>query len=79
VHGPTGVVEVGRDPDTGDVHALRGPGFASTQFHPESFLTENGPAVLQAALAHALMPLASSIFPRETGEKAKEREKLLKY
>jgi phenazine biosynthesis protein phzE len=54
VHGPTGVVEVGRDPDTGDVHALRGPGFASTQFHPESFLTENGPAVLQAALAHAL-------------------------
>ncbi|MFF7857365.1 chorismate-binding protein [Streptomyces sp. NPDC007904] len=37
-----GVVEVSHDPETGDVHALRGPHFASMQFHPESVLTQDG-------------------------------------
>jgi 2-amino-4-deoxychorismate synthase len=31
----------------GEVHALRGPGFASTQFHPESVLTEHGIDILR--------------------------------
>ncbi|MFV0130300.1 anthranilate synthase family protein [Streptomyces sp. HMX112] len=35
-------VEVGRDARTGEVHALRGPGFAGVQFHPESVLTLRG-------------------------------------
>lgn len=39
-------VEVSRS-DTGEVHALRGPGFAGVQFHPESVLTLNGTAVLR--------------------------------
>ncbi|MER8225558.1 anthranilate synthase family protein [Streptomyces sp. NPDC094143] len=37
-----GVVEVSRDADTGEAHALRGPHFASMQFHPESVLTQDG-------------------------------------
>ncbi|MFK0189665.1 anthranilate synthase family protein [Kitasatospora sp. NPDC090308] len=35
-------VELSRDARTGDVHALRGPGFAGLQFHPESVLTREG-------------------------------------
>ncbi|WP_197540769.1 MULTISPECIES: anthranilate synthase family protein [Kitasatospora] len=46
-----GRVEVSRDPETGEVHALRGPHFASTQFHPESVLTQNGPGIVAALLA----------------------------
>ncbi|MFI8303274.1 anthranilate synthase family protein [Streptomyces sp. NPDC085927] len=30
----------------GEVHALRGPGFAALQFHPESVLTLNGAAIV---------------------------------
>jgi 2-amino-4-deoxychorismate synthase len=37
-----GVVEIVRDPDSLEVHALRGTHFASMQFHPESVLTQNG-------------------------------------
>lgn len=37
-----GVVEVSRDAETGQVHALRGPHFASMQFHAESVLTQDG-------------------------------------
>ncbi len=44
-------VELSRDPATGDVHALRGPGFAGFQFHPESVLTLDGPALVAEALA----------------------------
>ncbi|WP_324783761.1 anthranilate synthase family protein [Streptomyces sp. H51] len=38
-------VEVSRSAG-GEVHALRGPGFAGVQFHPESVLTLNGGAVV---------------------------------
>ncbi|WP_406727991.1 anthranilate synthase family protein [Streptomyces sp. GD-15H] len=38
-------VEVSRAAN-GEVHALRGPGFASLQFHPESVLTLNGAALV---------------------------------
>ncbi|KJK52167.1 anthranilate synthase, partial [Lentzea aerocolonigenes] len=51
---PTLPVEISRDPDTGEVHALRGNGFASVQFHPESVLTADGPAILGGLLASVL-------------------------
>ncbi|MGW5209940.1 anthranilate synthase family protein [Streptomyces sp. NPDC004051] len=38
-------IEVSRAAN-GEVHALRGPGFASLQFHPESVLTLNGAALV---------------------------------
>ncbi|MFB6560493.1 anthranilate synthase family protein [Streptomyces sp. NPDC056400] len=41
-----GRVEVSRDQGTGQVHALRGPGFASMQFHAESVLTVDGPRIV---------------------------------
>jgi phenazine biosynthesis protein phzE len=50
------LVEVARDPVTGEVHALRGPGFASVQFHPESVMTLRGAAILDRLVAGALRP-----------------------
>ena len=46
-------VEVARDAVTGDVHALRGPGFATLQFHPESVLTREGVDIVAGALRAA--------------------------
>jgi 2-amino-4-deoxychorismate synthase len=43
--GAAGVVEIARDPDSHEVHAMRGAHFASMQFHPESVLTQNGVAI----------------------------------
>ncbi|QPP09308.1 phenazine-specific anthranilate synthase component I [Streptomyces bathyalis] len=43
-------VEIGRDPATGEVHALRGASFASVQFHPESVLTLDGPGIVTGLL-----------------------------
>ncbi|MFE5141024.1 anthranilate synthase family protein [Streptomyces fagopyri] len=43
-------VEVARS-GAGEVHALRGPGFAGVQFHPESVLTLNGTAVVRELIA----------------------------
>lgn len=45
-----GRVEVSRDPDTDEVYALRGNRFASMQFHAESVLSQDGPAVLSAVI-----------------------------
>ncbi|MEV5939653.1 anthranilate synthase family protein [Streptomyces sp. NPDC051994] len=44
-------VEVARDASTGEVHALRGPGYAGIQFHPESVLTLRGPELVRDLLA----------------------------
>jgi 2-amino-4-deoxychorismate synthase len=44
-------ISVSRDQATGEVHALRGAGFASVQFHPESVLTREGPAILADLLS----------------------------
>ncbi|MDQ0955815.1 phenazine biosynthesis protein phzE [Streptomyces phaeochromogenes] len=51
-----GRVRVSRDPATGEVHALRGPGFASMQFHPESVLTQDGPGIVATHLAGLAVP-----------------------
>ncbi len=42
------------DPRTGDIHHLAGPHFRGIQFHAESILTENGPALVRR-LARALL------------------------
>ncbi|MET7858947.1 anthranilate synthase family protein [Streptomyces sp. NPDC005318] len=39
-------IEVSRDAATGELHALRGDGFASVQFHPESVLTLHGASIV---------------------------------
>ncbi|GGW31912.1 anthranilate synthase family protein [Streptomyces xantholiticus] len=44
-------IELSRDEATGDVHALRGSGFAGVQFHPESVLTTGGAALTASLLA----------------------------
>ncbi|MDT9685431.1 anthranilate synthase family protein [Streptomyces sp. TRM76323] len=51
-----GRVRVSRDPATGEVDALRGPRFASFQFHAESVLTVDGPRLLADALRGVLGP-----------------------
>ncbi|MER7763396.1 anthranilate synthase family protein [Streptomyces sp. NPDC097619] len=49
-----GTVAVSRDPATGEVHALRGPHFASMQFHAESVLTEDGVRLVGRLLTDVL-------------------------
>ncbi|MFH8984941.1 anthranilate synthase family protein [Streptomyces varsoviensis] len=49
-----GVVEISRDPATGEVHALRGPRFASMQFHAESVLTVDGVRITADRIGEAL-------------------------
>lgn len=44
-------IEVSRDGATGELYALRGDGFASVQFHPESVLTLRGSAIVTELLA----------------------------
>ncbi|MFC5663058.1 anthranilate synthase family protein [Kitasatospora misakiensis] len=51
-----GPVLLSRDPESGEVHAMRGPGFASFQFHPESVLTREGPRIVATALTGLLGP-----------------------
>ncbi|MEV6328256.1 anthranilate synthase family protein [Streptomyces sp. NPDC051909] len=48
-------IEVSRDTASDEVHALRGPGFAGVQFHPESVLTMDGAAVTASLLAGVLV------------------------
>jgi phenazine biosynthesis protein phzE len=47
-------VEVAADPKTAEIHALRGGGFFSVQFHPESILTPRGYELLRDALVRLL-------------------------
>ncbi|MDY7089513.1 MAG: anthranilate synthase family protein [Actinomycetota bacterium] len=54
-----GVVEIARDPGDSTVHALRGPGFAGVQFHPESVLSRDGLAVLAELLPQVLSGVIS--------------------
>ncbi|MEU0161946.1 anthranilate synthase family protein [Streptomyces sp. NPDC006261] len=49
-------IEVSRDGASGELHALRGPGFASVQFHPESVLTVRGAAIVTELLAGLPVP-----------------------
>lgn len=48
-------IEVSRDTATGEVHALRGPGFTSVQFHPESVLSLRGAAIVRELLSGVLV------------------------
>ncbi|MEV6752864.1 anthranilate synthase family protein [Streptomyces sp. NPDC051214] len=47
-------IDISRNPRTGEVHALRGAGFQSVQFHLESILTQHGPQILGDLLASLL-------------------------
>ncbi|WP_051425895.1 anthranilate synthase family protein [Jiangella gansuensis] len=47
-------LEIAADPGTGEVHALRGEGFASVQFHLESILSTDGVDLLAGLVAHVL-------------------------
>jgi 2-amino-4-deoxychorismate synthase len=49
-----GLVEVSHDVDTGEVFALRGPHFASMQFHAESVLTRGGPRIFAHRIREVL-------------------------
>ncbi|MFI9584677.1 anthranilate synthase family protein [Streptomyces sp. NPDC052236] len=49
-----GPVDVSRDPRTCEVHALRGPHFASMQFHAESVLTLDGPRIVAETIRKVL-------------------------
>lgn len=49
-----GSVEVSRNAATGEVYALRGPRFASMQFHAESVLTVDGPRLIADAIRGVL-------------------------
>lgn len=51
---PDGVV-VDADPDTGDIHALRGPHYRGVQFHAESILTEHGFAIVHDLVSDVLL------------------------
>ncbi|MFJ8750708.1 anthranilate synthase family protein [Streptomyces sp. NPDC102441] len=49
-------IEASRDTASGELHALRGRGFASVQFHPESVLTLRGAAIVSGLLAALPVP-----------------------
>ncbi|MFC5740522.1 anthranilate synthase family protein [Dyella tabacisoli] len=49
------LVEVSRDAESNEVHALRGPGFASIQFHAESLLTRSGVDIIASSVKRVLV------------------------
>ncbi|MCP3802001.1 anthranilate synthase family protein [Allokutzneria sp. A3M-2-11 16] len=57
-HPAVGTVLVSRDGHTDQVHALKGPHFASIQFHAESVLTQNGPAIMSGLLGELVSKLS---------------------
>jgi phenazine biosynthesis protein phzE len=54
-----GETEVAADAATGDVYALRGPGYASVQGHLESILSRDGMVTLERLVSHALSPVGA--------------------
>ncbi|MFJ9743553.1 phenazine-specific anthranilate synthase component I, partial [Streptomyces sp. NPDC101166] len=49
-------VAVARDQHTGEVHGLRGDGFASLQFHPASVMSRNGSRIVARLVTELLTP-----------------------
>ena len=56
-------VELSRS-TSGEVHALRGPGFAGVQFHPESVLTLNGAVVVRELVGQLRGTSARSVLSK---------------
>ncbi|MDJ1113060.1 chorismate-binding protein [Microbacterium dauci] len=52
-----GETELAVDAATGDVYAMRGPGYASVQGHLESILSRDGLVTLERLVTHALAPV----------------------
>ncbi|WP_406140600.1 anthranilate synthase family protein [Streptomyces sp. NBC_01089] len=48
-------IELSREPAGGEVHALRGDGYAGVQFHPESVLSKDGARMVAGLLAGVLV------------------------
>ncbi|PZU47893.1 MAG: chorismate-binding protein [Microbacterium sp.] len=51
-----GDTEIAADQASGDVYAMRGPGYASVQGHLESILSRDGLETLERLVTHALAP-----------------------
>ncbi|MGW2396980.1 anthranilate synthase family protein [Kitasatospora sp. NPDC001664] len=66
-----GPVAVCRDPGTGQVHGLRGPAFASLQFHAESVLSRDGLTVLADLVADLTGDLTGDRPERRAGGSAR--------
>ena len=60
-HPRFGAVEVSRDKETGRVRALRGPHFASMQFHAESVLTQDGVRIIGTTLQGLLRDVQAPV------------------
>ncbi|KZE88902.1 chorismate-binding protein [Microbacterium sp. TNHR37B] len=54
-----GPADVAADAESGDVYALRGPGFSSVQGHLESILSRDGLATLERLIGFAFAPAAA--------------------
>lgn len=50
-------LEVARDAESGEVHAIRTDNIVGVQFHPESVLSVDGAHVLERAVEHLLSPV----------------------
>lgn len=61
-----GATEIAADPVSGDVYALRGPGYATIQGHLESILSRDGLETLERLVRHALdtAPSAAPVAAR---------------
>ncbi|MEU7583388.1 anthranilate synthase family protein [Streptomyces sp. NPDC041068] len=55
-------VEVSRDAASGEVHAVRGPGFAGVQFHPESVLSLRGSRIVRELLGQLVAAAGTRTF-----------------